>query len=85
MSSISLKLQNESRTLLQLLQKQAPPGKKYSLTLVPTEHETSFSEVITARGRPANGQPLAKRYKISMNGAVLTDENFVRLKRKKER
>ena len=76
LSPTSLKLQKEPRTLLQLLQKQAPPGMKYSLTLVPAEHETSFEEVIRARGRPANGQPPAKRHKMSMNGAVLTDENF---------
>ena len=49
---------------------------KYSLTLVPAEHETSFKEDIIARGRPDNGQPPAKRHKMSMNGAVLTDENF---------
>ena len=76
LSPNSSRLQKEPRALLGLLQKHAPPGMKYSLNLVPTETETSFEEIIRARGRPANEQQTAKRQRMSMHGAVLTDENF---------
>ena len=67
----------DPHALVKLLQKHAPPGMKYVLSLAPVEHEALFEEVIGSRGTPSRKLPTPlKRYQLSMHGAVLTKSDF---------
>ena len=73
------------RMLIRQLQNTAPTGMKYSITLVPQEDEISFEAVIKSRGRPSSAQSQPqKRHRISMHGAVLTDQEFLEKQIEKE-
>ncbi|KAK3882504.1 hypothetical protein Pcinc_013120 [Petrolisthes cinctipes] len=84
-SSTSDNLLTSPKSLIRELQNPAPQGMHYVVTLVP-EDKTSFKAVIKARGRPSTSatQP-QKRHRISMHGAVLTDEKFHEQQKNKEK
>ncbi|KAK3875435.1 hypothetical protein Pcinc_019692 [Petrolisthes cinctipes] len=85
-SSTSDNLLTSPKSLIRELQTHAPQGMRYVVTLVPDEDETSFEAVIKARGGPSTSatQP-QKRHRISMHGAVLTDEKFLEQQKNKEK
>lgn len=58
------------------LQKYAPEGMRYVVTLVPKDDETPLDQLIKSRGRPSTTAQPAKQHRISMHGAALTDEDY---------
>ena len=58
------------------LQKQAPPGMRYVLTLEPADTEVSFEAIIKSRGKPSAKTAPAKRKKMSMHGQIITEPEF---------
>ncbi|KAL7638440.1 UNVERIFIED_CONTAM: hypothetical protein RMT77_011010 [Armadillidium vulgare] len=64
--------------LTKALQRFAPPGMRYTISLVPKEDETSLESIIKSRRCPsfANSQPKKKRHRISMHGSILTNAEY---------
>lgn len=74
-----------AQLLIKQLQQFAPPGMRYSVSLVTQEDETTFEAVIKSRSWPSTtpSQP-QKRHRISMHGSVLTDKEFLEQLKQKE-
>ena len=59
------------------IQKQAPPGMRYVLTLEPAETEVSFEAIIKSRGKPSSKPAVpVKRKQMSMHGQIITEPEF---------
>ena len=71
--------------LLRKLQKHAPKGMKYALTLVPTEEEICMEMILKNRKQSLKTDiPPAKRHKVnSMHGCILTDAECVQQMQKR--
>ena len=85
-ASSASSMQQTPSTLLKMLQKHAPVGMKYCLTMVPCEEEIPLEKILKAKRQPVK-PPVApaKRHKVSMSGAVLTNKSFVEeIKTKKD-
>lgn len=84
-TSLSSALDHASpQELVRALQKHAPPGMRYEISLVCKEDETSFEKIIKSRGRPSTSSQPQKRHKVSMHGAVISDEKFLQQQKEKE-
>ena len=76
--------------LLKLLQKHAPNGLKYCLTMVPCEQEVSLEHILKEKRTKAvaavanSEDKTAKRYKMPMEGAVITSSEIVEKLRERE-
>lgn len=51
---------------------------------MPKEDETNLDQIIKSRGRPSTTALPAKRHRISMHGAILTDEEYRKQLKEKE-